>query len=326
MNFEDRLRNRFATASEQVPGRPLDWAETYSRARRSRTIYRAALAFGTAVVVAAGGFGAWTVLEGRGDAPRPQPPASTETPEPEVSPTPSEEPTPEQDVSFEEPFRAVENFIQGAAEGDVQAMWAEMTDISKAIFGGDIERFRNYPELSGIQEGWGSWAAAKGFDMHWRVIGSSGEETLGVVTLMGSRRPEGHKEPFASAAIPVRVDSDGVAKLELFVSNGIFELITPRDMRAEQPPALASVPARNPSFEVLVPGAPTDVHMVLAPVPREPPVSIYSKADVEEGDGDNVRALWTPEENLFSGEWFLTVVAVYGDGSMQADSVRFTIE
>lgn len=324
MSFEDRLSDRFFATSETLPGRPLDWAETYARARRGRTIYRAVVVCGTALVLAAGGFVARAMLERPGGGPAPLPPASSETPGPRSRPSPSDEPEAGNDVSYERPYRAVESFIQGAAEGDAEAMWAEMTDASQAVYDHDIERFRE-SAISAIQEGWGSWAAAVDLGMQWQVIASSGDGATGVVTLMGQRAPEGHEEPYASAAIPVRVDSDGDAKIELFVGRGIFEYRAPRDLTVDQPPAMDTLTTR-PSFEVFAPGSPTEVYMVVAPVPLEPAFSAYGKATVHDRDEDRVRAVWRPEERLFSGEWFLTVVAMYEDGSMQADSVRFTIE
>ena len=325
MTFEHRFRDRFAKASEALPGRPLEWTETYARARRSRTVNLAAVAFGTAVVLAAGGFGTWAVLGARDDLPAPLPPAQTETQQPTPSPSPSDEPTPEEDVSFEEPFAAVDTFIRAAAGGDVEAMWAVMTDFSKAAYEDDIERFRD-SALSEIAEGWGSWAAAENVTRHWHVIGSSGDGAMGVVTLMGTRAPEGHEQLYASAAIPVRVARDDNAKVELFVSRGVFEYHTPRDLTIEQPPALYTLTTVTPSFDVIMPGAPIEVDMVAAPVPDEPAVSLSGEANIEDAGRDQVRAVWSPEGRMFAGEWFLTVVAIYEDGSMQAQSARFTIE
>jgi hypothetical protein len=325
MNLEDTLRDRFSQASEGLSGRPLDWAETHARARRGRRIHLAAVAFGTTVVLAAGGFGAWGVLEGRDDGTVPISPASTESPSPTPSPSRSDEPTGEDQVSFEAPFRSVENFIQAAAEGDPEAMWKEMTESSKAAYDHDFQRFRE-SALSEIQEGWGSWASADDLGRHWQVIASSGDGTMGVVTLMGSRAAEGNEEPYASAAIPVRVDSEGNAKVEPFVTRGVFEYQVPRDLTVEQPPALDSLTAGRVSFKVLVPAGPSQVSMIVAPVPDEPAFSASGDAQIENVDEDQVRATWVPEERLFAGEWFLTVVAVYGDGSMQAQSLRFAIE
>ncbi|MQA99891.1 MAG: hypothetical protein GEU78_06305 [Actinobacteria bacterium] len=324
MNLEDTLRDRFAQASEGLSGRPLDWAETHARARRGRTVYLAAVAFGTMVVLAAGGF-AWSMLEGRDGGGLPIPPASTESPSPTPSPSPSDELTGEQEVSYEAPYRAVENFIQAAAEGEPEAMWGEMTDFSKAAYDHDFQRFRE-SALSEIQEGWGSWASADDLGRHWQVIASSGDGVMGVVTLMGSRAPEGNEEPYASAAIPVRVDREGNAKVELFVTRGVFEYQIPRDRTVEQPPALDSLKERNTSFDVLVPAGSTQVSMVVAPVPDEPAFSASGEADLENAGEDQVRATWVHEGRLFGGEWFLTVVAVYENGSMQAQSLRFAIE
>ena len=75
-----------------------------------------------------------------------------------------------------------------------------------------------------------------------------------------------------------------------------------------------------------MPGRPAKVFMVVAPVPDEPAFSAHGNANIEDGDKNHVRAVWRPKERLFPGEWFVTVAAVYLDGSMQADSVRFSIE
>jgi len=325
MNFEDTLRDRLSQASEALPDHPLDWGEVHARARRGRTIYLAAVAFGTAVILVAGGFGAWVALQGRDGGTVPVPPASTGSPSPEPSGSPSDEPAPEEPVSFEEPFRSVETFIQAAAEGDPETMWQEMTDFSKAVYEDDFQRFRE-SALSEIAEGWGSWAAAENVTRHWQVIASSGDGTMGVVTLMGSRAPEGNEEPYAAAAVPVRVDSEGEAKVEPFVTEGVIEFVVPRDLTIEQPPALDTLTTDQPSFNVVVPGASIEVDMVAAPVPDEPAVSMSGEANIEDAADDLVRAVWSPEGRLFSGEWFLTVVAIYEDGSMQAGSLRFAIE
>lgn len=323
MNLEDRFREHFTKASEALPGRPLDWTETSARARRARNLYLAAVAFGTAVVLAAGGFGTWAALNARDGGSAPLPPAESAPPAP--SPTPADEPEPGVDVSFEGPFRAVDDFIEAAAAGEPETMWGLMTDASRAAYDDDFERFRE-SALSAIAEGWGSWAAGENVDMHWQVLVSSGDGVMGVVTLMGSRAPEGHEEPFAAAAVPVRVDPEGDARVELFVSEGVIEFVTPRDPSAAQPPALDVVTTVTPTFEALVPRGAGEVAMVAAPVPDEPAVTFSGQVAMEDVGEGRARATWSPEEQLFAGEWFLTVVVIYQDGSMQAHSARFTIE
>ena len=79
---------------------------------------------------------------------------------------------------------------------------------------------------------------------------------MGVVTLTGARTPEGHPEPGASAAIPVRVDPEGVAKLGLFVSHGLLEFHVPRDLTVEQPPrsTLSTLITRAIPVSIVTPG------------------------------------------------------------------------
>lgn len=329
MTFERTLQDRFSAASDVLPGRPLDWTETFARARRRRRMHNAVVVFASAVVLGLGGTVIVAVIDSRDRAPEPFRPAQTESPAPPTptpaSPTPTEEPEPGVDSSFERPFRAVDDFIDAAAAGDPEKMWALMTIPSRAVYDDDFERFREFA-LSEVAEGWGSWAAAEDLTKHWQVVASSGDGVMGVVTLMGSRAPEGHEEPFASAAIPVRVDSRGDARVELFVSRGTIDFATPRDLRMGQPPALDTIATDRPSFEAVVPATPSEVDMVAAPVPDEPVVSAFGMADIEDAGKGRARAVWSPEERLFAGEWFLTVLAIYEDGSMQADSVRFTID
>ncbi len=293
--------------------------ERYIRAGRGRTTSLAAVALGTAAILAAG-FGTWAFLESRNDLAAPVPPVETTR-----SPAPSDEPTPEENVSFEEPFAAVDAFVEAAAGGDVKAMWALMTDFSRAAYDDDFERFRE-SALSEIAEGWGSWAVAEDVTRHWQVIASSGDGVMGVVTVMGSRTPEGHEEPYAAAAIPVRVARNGDAQVELFVTRGLIEYFTPRDLTIERPPARDTLSTDKPTFKVIVPGAPIEVDMVVAPVPDEPAVTLFGEANIEDIAKDRVRALWSPEGRLFPGEWFLTVVAIYENGSMQAAAARFEIK
>lgn len=323
MNLEKRLRDRFSMASEALPGRPLDWTETYDRARRGRSIYVAAVAFATALLLIAGGFATLTVLTAPERDPAPLPPAQTEPARPTPSPSPTEE-SQEMEASHDEPYRAVDGFIQAAAEADAETMWSLMTEPSRAVYDHEFERFRE--ALSPIEEGWGSWAAAKDVTRHWQVVVSSGDGAMGVVTLMGSRAPEGHEEPYSAAAIPVRVAGDGEARVELFVGEGAIEFVTPRDPNIKQPPTLDVLTTERPSFEALVPAASNEVEIVAAPVADEPAVSFSGSADLEDLAGGRARALWSPDERFFGAEWFLTVLAIYEDGSMQAQSVRFAIE
>lgn len=328
MTFEHRLRDRFSAASESLPGRALDWSETYARARRGRRVYLATVASGTAVVLAVGAFGARAMLDGSDGNTEPIPPAHTgPPPQPTQSPTPSptKEPEPGVDASYEAPFQAVDDFIQAAAKGDPETVWSLLTEPSKAVYDHDFESFRD-SEFSGIAEGWGSWAVATEVTRQWQVLSSSGDGIVGVVTLMGARAPEGHQEPYAAAALPVRVTREGGAKVEAFVTEGLIEFVTPRDLTSEQPPTLDALTTFRPAFEALVPGAAGSVDTVAAPVPDEPAVSISGVAKLQDAGGDRLRALWSPEERFFSGQWFLTVVATYEDGSLQAASVRFVIE
>jgi hypothetical protein len=122
------------------------------------------------------------------------------------------------------------------------------------------------------------------------------------------------------------VARDGDAQVELFVNRGLIEYFTPRDLTIERPPARDTLTTDKPTFKVVVPGAPIEVNMVVAPVPDEPAVTLFAEANIEDIAKDRVRALWSPEGRLFPGEWFLTVVAIYENGSMQAAGARFEIE
>lgn len=113
--------------------------------------------------------------------------------------------------------------------------------------------------------------------------------------------PEGHKEPYASAAIPVRVARDGDAQVELFVNRGLIEYFTPRDLTIERPPARDTLTTDKPTFKVVVPGAPIEVDMVVAPVPDEPAVTLFAEANIEDIAKDRVRALWSPEGGCSQG-------------------------
>jgi hypothetical protein len=113
MNFEDRLRANMRSAAEATPGRPLEWDETLSRARRSRRKYLATMALAAAVVVAAATASVVALTGGTGpdrglppvgpdatESPAPEPEETTTTPGPQETPSPPEEtPTPGPDES-----------------------------------------------------------------------------------------------------------------------------------------------------------------------------------------------------------------------------------
>lgn len=54
MSFEEDLRQIVKRAGSSMPEAPLDYSETFRRAKRSRTLHRAALAVAAAAVVAVG--------------------------------------------------------------------------------------------------------------------------------------------------------------------------------------------------------------------------------------------------------------------------------
>ena len=329
MSFEDRFQKTFDSASQGVPGAPLDWDETHARAKRGRRVYLASAAAATVLLVVVGTF----AVRAMGDpedpgpgpvAPAPSPSESTSpSPSPTDGPTPTPTPPGDEMVGFEEPFAAVQTFLDSTAHADPEAIWEILSPASKTIFGDDFDRFSTaMPELG---EGWGSWASAEGLSMHWHQIGEQGDQTIGVVTLTGSRNPEGSPEPYAAAAVPIRITSEGEVQIEPFSVTEPFEFEAPSYEPTEHGAVLHPM-AADAAFEVLVPDGVEVVNMVVAPVPDEPAVTLSGVGDVGPGGKGRRRATWFPDGELFGGEWFVAVLAVLDDGAMQASSVRFLVE
>ena len=117
---------------------------------------------------------------------------------------------------------AVLQWVDDLGEGDAEAAWTAMGDVSQAHFGSQAE-FQGL--MTDLAEGYGAWSAARPDEVLVTPVAAAEEGTIAVVTLLGTVEQEGASVP-RSEAVPVRI-VDGEVVLEPFASAGDLEVVVP---------------------------------------------------------------------------------------------------
>ena len=117
---------------------------------------------------------------------------------------------------------AVLQWVDDLGDGDAEAAWTAMGDVSQAHFGSQAE-FEGL--MTDLAEGYGAWSAAEPDEVLVTPVAADDEGTIAVVTLIGTVEQEGAAQPRADA-VPVRI-VDGEVVLEPFASAGDLEVVVP---------------------------------------------------------------------------------------------------
>jgi hypothetical protein len=313
MSFDHRLREHFLSAERGIPQTSIDWEETISRGKRER-MYRMTMVAAAAILFIGGG--AWSArgLFTSDPAPLPAPAATiTDDPTPEESPSRNIEQG--SDASLVR--GRVLDWVKALSIGDAQGAWSMMSFPSREYYGGSVEAFERdfLPELA---EGWGSWYEADQVpetDVHTQV--SSGDGSVGVVTVYGEVRKEGTRA-YDADSVAFRI-IDGEAFIEPYSSKVEIGQIEPT---FEEQYVLGSLPSE---FRAEVPSDLTQVNFYLQGVPSDGRSATIEEMEQEGSQPPNSIASSPVPEGLEPGSHFLTISAVDGNGELSITVVPFGI-
>ena len=325
MNIESRLRERFETAGEQIPGGRLSFQDTLARAQRGRRRYQFAVAIAGAAVAVGVAVGV-AALSGP-ETPRPIPPV--ESPTPTEDPTPSEDPTPEETLDgtiqdglpegfrFGPVTRVIDEFLAAAEASDAEALWSLMSDEARARF----DDFDAFAEFAGQVNGetMGAWARVPDPEMAFYGIELPSGETGIITTMFGEVTQEGEtRNSFIS--IPVRLDgsgNDATATVDAFTI-GEFEstAITGGKRRSLELARLTRVGPRT-DYRVVTDGQPMAARIDLVYEFSEPALPVLPGPTQLEYTDTGAVASWGPDGVGVQGNFALVATFVAEDGAME---------
>jgi hypothetical protein len=216
-----------------------------------------------------------------------------------------------------ESSEAVLQWVDDLGEGDAEAAWTAMGDVSQAHFGSQAE-FQGL--MTDLANGYGAWSGARPDEVLVTPVAAAEEGTIAVVTLLGTVEQEGASVPL-SDAVPVRI-VDGDVVLEPFASAGDLEVVVP------EPSSEGGVdPAAVGTNEELVFVLPSDADAPVLRIDGGDTVICGEAGGTELSDLDQAagqRCAYLPEGGFEAGPHTVTIAFLGPDGeSISAESVQF---
>ena len=311
MSFDHRLRQQLLNAERQMPHSSVDWATTIARGKRER-MYRMALVAAAAVFLVGGG-----ALSARGlldSDPAPLPgPASTVDEQPTPRQTPTDGISEGADPSVAGP-RVLE-WARAIAEDDAAAAWGMMSPASKEYFG-SLGAFK--ADMGEFVEGWAAWhSSAESPQTDVRVLASSGEGSLAVVTVYGVVTDEG-MTGYDADSIAVRI-AGTKALVEPYSSKIEIQPIEPGFDEAYTE---ATLPAE---FSAEVPSDVSQVTFYVEGVAHDGGLATLKKEEATGSQPPNSIASAPVPDGISAGRHFVTIAVVDMNGEVSLQVVPFEL-
>ena len=311
MSFDHRLRQQFVNAERQMPHASVDWATTIARGKRER-MYRMALVAAAAVFLVGGGaLSARSLME---DDPAPLPgPAGTVDGQPTPQETPTEGISEGADPSVAGP-RVLE-WAKALSEDNAGAAWDMMSPASKEYYG-SLKSFED--NMGEFVEGWAAWhSSAESPQTDVRVLASSGEGSLAVVTVYGVVTKEG-MTGYDADSIVVRI-AGTVALVEPYSSKIDIQPIEPA---FDQAYTSSTLPAE---FSAEVPSDVSQVTFYVEGAAHDGALATVKAKEANGSQPPNSIATAPAPEGISPGRHFVTIAAVDANGEVALQVVPFEL-
>jgi len=308
MSLDHRLRQQFLDAERQMPHSSVDWATTIARGKRER-MYRTALVAAAAVLFIGGGaLSAQGLLESN-PAPLPAP-AGTLT----EQPTPQESPTGDVSEGIDPTLarQSLLDWVKALSLGDAPAAWDLMSQPSKEYYG-SLSSFKTdaMPELT---EGWGAWhSGASSPQTDVRVLASSGDGAIGVITIYGEVTKEGITE-YAANSVAFRISGD-VALIEPYSSKIEIQPIEPSFNEEYTDSTLPE------EFRAEVPSDVVQVNFFVEGIEHDGRLANIEEKEQKGSQPPNSIASAQVPDGIPSGPHFVTIAAVDVNGEVAVEIV-----
>ena len=212
---------------------------------------------------------------------------------------------------------AVLSWVDDLGQGDADAAWGAMGEVSQAHFDSQSD-FEGL--MTDLSEGYGAWSAAEPDQVLVTPVSSDDDGTFAVVTLLGTVEQEGTTQARADA-FPVRI-VDGDVVLEPFASAGELEVVVP-EPADEDGLRWESVQTGEELVFVL----PSDVEAPVLQIDGGDTVICGEAPGTEFGDldqSDGQRCAYLPEGGFEVGSHTVTIAFLGAGGdAITAETVPF---